>query len=146
MIKKSALKKEFELSSGLKLVPPLVEDSAAFFEDSLSSEDIFALKLVLTEVLNNGISHGNENDETLKVKGFIELDSAGGQLLITVTDEGKGFDWQVVLDDERLEPDDEQVMKEKGRGYLLIRVYGFEYKFNDKGNTVLLSKRVEPLT
>ncbi|MBI5556080.1 MAG: ATP-binding protein [Deltaproteobacteria bacterium] len=122
-------------SSTLDNVDKAVESIKFFF----SSREIhcrqFELIYILREALNNAVIHGNKKNSALKVSCTIGVDQ--NVVSITVTDQGKGFDWR------------EQIMKgpvstdsSSGRGLKSMAHFGFEIRFNDSGNTLYLTKKI----
>lgn len=89
-----------------------------------------------TEAVNNAILHGNKKDYTKKIAvtaGIIE-----NQVVITVKDEGMGFDFVNI---PATLPD---VKQERGRGLFLIRKFTDELAFEDNGSKIILSFNIQP--
>lgn len=103
----------------------------------LDDSALFDIRLCVEEVVRNAITHGNNNDKSLKV--IINYWFEGGSLIIEVEDEGRGFDPAVVPDPTA----DENIMKGSGRGIYLARKLMDSVEFNDKGNRVRLIKRLK---
>jgi len=101
------------------------------FEEEYSNVNI---PLAMNEVLINAIKHGNNGDETCFVEIRILADDI--KLQITICDEGNGFDVSKVPD-PRHAPN---LLKEGGRGLLLIKYYMDEVKFNEYGNEITIIK------
>jgi serine/threonine-protein kinase RsbW len=99
-----------------------------------SENAVFAIRLALDEALNNAISHGNQKDKTKKVT--IEYHIGEASVVITITDEGKGFD-PVEVPDPTL---DEYIERPHGRGIMLMRAYMTEVRFSRNGKSVTLVK------
>jgi serine phosphatase RsbU (regulator of sigma subunit)/anti-sigma regulatory factor (Ser/Thr protein kinase) len=95
---------------------------------------IFAVKLALEEAAINAIKHGNELDDTKKVTIGFAIDE--NKAVISITDEGEGFDPKDVPDPTS----DEFLMATSGRGLALIHAYMDEVRFNDKGNEITMIK------
>jgi serine/threonine-protein kinase RsbW len=104
---------------------------------NFSSEDIFAVHLALEEALINAIKHGNKMDPKKEVK--IEYLISSDKVEISMTDQGKGFNPEVVPD-PRL---GENLYKSEGRGLLLIQSYMDEVEFNKQGNSVRIVRYKE---
>jgi serine/threonine-protein kinase RsbW len=102
-----------------------------------SEEDIFAVHLALEESLINAIKHGNNMDPKKEVK--IEYSITSDKIEISMTDQGKGFNPEVVPD-PRL---GENLYKSEGRGLLLIQSYMDEVEFNKRGNSVRIVRYKE---
>jgi serine/threonine-protein kinase RsbW len=100
-----------------------------------SEQDIFGVRLALTEALVNAVRHGNQGDPGKQVRVYYRLTSA--EVEVEVEDEGQGFDPTGVPDPtspERLE-------QPGGRGLLLMRHYLSSVEYNERGNAVILRKR-----
>ena len=95
----------------------------------------FAIKLAVEEAINNAIKHGNKFDPEKRVD--LAYDVGPDQTVITITDQGDGFDLGAVPDPTA----DENLEKPTGRGIMLMRAYMDEVEFNDRGNQVRMVKR-----
>jgi len=96
---------------------------------------MFAIKLALEESLNNAIKHGNGYDPAKTVDVRFDIDPE--RVVITITDEGGGFDPAGVPDPTA----DENLEKPCGRGIMLMRAYMDEVTYNQTGNQVRMVKR-----
>lgn len=95
--------------------------------------------IAVREAVANAIKHGNHLDPGKKVE--IDLRVEGEDLVISVLDEGNGFDPGRVADP--LLP--ENLLKPDGRGIFYMGKFmdGVEYRFRDGGGTeVTLRKRI----
>jgi serine/threonine-protein kinase RsbW len=95
--------------------------------------------IAVREAVANAIKHGNHQDPSKKVE--IDLRVEGEDLVISVLDEGNGFDPDAVANP--LEP--ENLLKPDGRGIFYMGKFmdGVEYRFRDGGGTeVTLRKRI----
>ncbi|HEX2463761.1 MAG TPA: ATP-binding protein [Thermoanaerobaculia bacterium] len=95
--------------------------------------------IAVREAVANAIKHGNHLDPGKKVE--IDLRVEGEDLIISVLDEGNGFDPGRVADP--LQP--ENLLKPDGRGIFYMGKFmdGVEYRFRDGGGTeVTLRKRI----
>ncbi len=96
---------------------------------------LFAVKLALEESVINAIKHGNQLDSTKQVT--IEFSLCDDETVLSVSDEGEGFDPQAVPD-----PGQEEYLQSfSGRGLALMRAYMDSVEFNEKGNRVTMTKR-----
>jgi len=95
---------------------------------------LFAVKLALEESVINAIKHGNQLDSTKKVT--IEFSVDDEKTVLSVTDEGEGFDPSAVPDPTK----DENLEAFSGRGLVLMRAYMDKVEFNEKGNSVTMTK------
>ena len=100
-----------------------------------SQEAAFAIKLALEEGLNNAIRHGNGSDIRKSIQ--LSYDITGSRVVITIADEGAGFQ----LDDVPDPTIDENLEKPSGRGIMLMRAYMDEVRFNKRGNRIRMVKR-----
>lgn len=99
-----------------------------------TDHEIFGIRLALEEALVNAIKHGNQMDRTKNVHVAFRL--TGERFDVAVTDEGHGFDPGDVPDPTAVE----NLERPCGRGLMLMRHYMSEVHFNDRGNSVTLSK------
>lgn len=95
----------------------------------------FAIRLAMEEALYNAIKHGNRMDPAKAVE--VEVDVNKDRAIITITDQGEGFDPTGVPDPTT----DENLEKPSGRGIMLMRAYMDEVRFNRRGNQVRLVKQ-----
>ena len=121
------------LSSKLKSisqVEPFAKDLKLKYD---LSEEIFPKILIsITEAVNNAIIHGNLIDENKQVLLHSKL--TGGQLLICIEDEGRGFEPKAV-------PDpccEENIEKLGGRGVLIMKSLTDGIHFKNNGSKVEL--------
>lgn len=80
----------------------------------------FKLNIVLREILNNAVEHGNKFDKDKSVYCKIELLS--DHLIITVQDEGRGFN------KKEIRTNDLNPLKRRNRGFDIIEKYDFDYE------------------
>ncbi len=104
-------------------------DAAGFLDDSIRK-----MKITLTELMANGIGHGNREDHSRKVTigHIVDKDSA----VIAVMDDGEGFD-PLSVPDPTLP---ENLGKDHGRGLFIVRNYVDGIEHNKRGNRVLIRK------
>ena len=105
--------------------------------NDFSRNDIFAVHLALDEAFLNAIQHGNEMDPDKEVR--IAYSVGLDKIEISMTDEGKGFDPDVVPDPRY----GENIYKTKGRGLFLMRSYMDVVEYNKVGNSVRMVKYKE---
>lgn len=98
----------------------------------------FAIKLALEEAIVNAIKHGNQLDPAKKVT--IEASVTDKQTLLTVEDEGPGFERGSVPDPR----DPENLCKASGRGILLIESYMHQVTWSKHGRRLTMCRRNEP--
>jgi serine/threonine-protein kinase RsbW len=95
----------------------------------------FAIKLAVEEGMNNAVKHGSRFDSRKTVE--LVYDISKDRAVITITDQGGGFDPSAVPDPTA----DENLEKPTGRGVMLMRAYMDEVVYNSKGNQVRMVKR-----
>ena len=129
-------KLEFTLASdinNLKKIEQFVKQIAR--ELHLKADEKDNLAIVLTEAAGNAIVHGNQSDPEKIV--FIEAEIQPDLIVVTVTDEGTGFDPEAL--DDPLDP--ANLMKESGRGIFIMRTLAesIDYTFTDSGTILKIT-------
>jgi len=99
-------------------------------ERGFSKEDVFAVHLALQEAFINAVRHGNGMDSGKAVR--VEYSVDGERFVVSVADEGAGFDPESVPDPRC----GENLYKPNGRGLLLMRSYMDVVEYNERGNEV----------
>lgn len=89
--------------------------------DESSSDD---LSIVITELFNNAIHHGNKDDLDKEVK--IDFNLQVDHLEISVQDQGNGF----IPDQIRNPLEPENLLAESGRGIYLVKMLMDDTKFD----------------
>ena len=100
-----------------------------------SDASAFSIRLAIEEGLNNAIKHGNGYDPGKTVQ--VAFAVTPQQVVISITDEGPGFDPARVPDPTC----DENFEKPCGRGIMLMRAYMDEIHYNPCGNQVRMVKK-----
>jgi serine/threonine-protein kinase RsbW len=133
---------QFHLALGsrfenIELVQVVLDESLRRL--SCDDDTRYWVGIAVREAVANAIKHGNHQDPEKKVE--IDLRVEGEDLVISVLDEGNGFDPDRVANP--LEP--ENLLKPDGRGIFYMGKFmdGVEYRFRDGGGTeVTLRKRI----
>lgn len=100
------------LCSDLGLVKSFIENILEKLEEMIDDkETIFEVRLIMNELIINGIFHGNKYIESKKVQVILELKDH--KVVIHVKDEGTGIHY----DFESYNP---MELKCKGRGLILV--------------------------
>jgi serine/threonine-protein kinase RsbW len=96
------------------------------------------IEIAILEALANAVIHGNHENPEKQV--FLSCRcSMDGEVLITVRDEGEGFDSRIVPD-----PTEPQILLlTHGRGLHLMRALMDEVSFEEKGTVVQMRKRMK---
>lgn len=89
--------------------------------------------LSLVECVNNAIVHGNKLDPNKMVHIHYLINNQ--RIVVTVTDEGEGFDPDSLPDPTA----EENLTKECGRGIFLMKNLCDEIDFTDNGRTVTMT-------
>jgi serine/threonine-protein kinase RsbW len=94
----------------------------------------FDMVLGAREILNNAVVHGSQNNPDRQV--LYEARLEGQQLIMTVEDQGAGFDFDVVSRAC-------QVDRDCGRGICILERYFNEIRFTPPGNIVTVIRNLE---
>lgn len=125
----------FEFASDLAAVRPVQNAIVEAVEKHRFDEDsIFAIKLALEEALINAVRHGNKLDPSKHV--VVDAVVTNKKLVVTIGDEGPGFDRSKVPDPTALE----NLERPTGRGLLLIETYMDDVKFLNKGRSIQMTR------
>ncbi|NLJ41626.1 MAG: ATP-binding protein [Clostridiales bacterium] len=107
--------------------------------NSLDEEDLYEFRLIINELICNGIKHGNKGFCDKKVSIQIEeVDS--NTLDISVKDEGPGFDYSHIGRNNHKRKCLEEL--ESGRGLMLVNALCNKIQFNKEGNQVRVTKTI----
>lgn len=110
----------------------------------LDSEKCFDIKVILCELLQNSIKHGNVCDESKKIRVEIWLKEDSRVLGITVKDQGSGFKPVKTkhLPLDNLLDCNPASMDESGRGLFIVNELCDCMEFNSVGNAITVMKRI----
>ncbi len=101
------------ISSDLGLVKKFVENILEKLNEIIDNKDtIFEIRLIINELIINGIFHGNEYVESKMVQIYIELKK--DKIIMNVKDEGTGINY----DFSSYNPSE---LKCRGRGLILVK-------------------------
>jgi serine/threonine-protein kinase RsbW len=100
-----------------------------------SDHEVFSVRLAIEEAIVNAIKHGNQLDRAKSV--HISYCVGPDQFTIEITDEGEGFDPCDVPDPTLVE----NIERPCGRGLMLMRHYMCDVQYNDRGNSVHMTKK-----
>ena len=124
----------FLLSSSLKDLTAVEKISEQVGEEmNLSEDERDNLAIAMTEAVGNAIVHGNKKNAEKKVNIRIKIKSKR-DLCVSVTDEGKGFNPDKLIDPTH----PEHLMKEHGRGIFILKALMDEvsFSFSSSGTTL----------
>lgn len=108
----------------------------------LNSDQYFDIRIILSELLQNAIKHGNERGKKNKV--FLNVYIMNENVLnITIKDQGSGFNASKILQDElNRKVCDVQELTECGRGLCIIKNLCDRMDFNRRGNRITVLKKL----
>ena len=92
------------------------------------------ISISIDELLNNAMKHGNNYIETKKL--LIRFNFDHEQFMLSVQDEGQGFDYNNIVSDFS---GNAQTLPEK-RGLFIVNYLMDELSFNEQGNMVTMVK------
>lgn len=118
----------------IEVVESLAEKAADVMHFNDDEKD--SLAIAVTEAVNNAIIHGNKLDKNKKV--HIRFAFEGKKIIVTIKDEGQGFDPESLTDP--LAP--ENLLKESGRGIFILKslMDEVEFSFNSSGTILKMVK------
>lgn len=115
------------IPSSFDAVDSAVHSIETFLEmecPAIGEHDVFRIKFMIREMLNNGVEHGNHFDPEKKVGCILHADPPN--LTFDFYDEGPGVEV-----DETIIPDaKESPLRERHRGYQTILEMGFNIQIN----------------
>ena len=118
-------------TDSLHLVEKFVDDFSACCN---IDHDVYGNLLIATlEAANNAITHGNKLNEIKQVEISFAKDDES--ILLTVKDEGLGFDYKEIPDPTS----PENVENMSGRGVFLMSKLADEIEFKDNGSLVKMT-------
>jgi serine/threonine-protein kinase RsbW len=103
----------------------------------IGEEKLHTLLLVVSEAVNNGITHGNKRNRSKKV--HIQCSREDALLTVKVRDEGEGFNHRILPDPRSTE----NLLRESGRGVFLMREMMDSVSYNDKGTEVTMVLKID---
>jgi len=107
-------------------------------EAGFDDDEVMRIAMAVREAAVNAVLHGNAYDPGKKVS--LDFERIGGDLVITIRDQGKGLDLEKVPDPLAAE----NLLKTSGRGIFLIRSFMDEVVINPSltGTEIKLIKHV----
>jgi serine/threonine-protein kinase RsbW len=109
-------------------------------EASLDEDQRFHIAMAVREATINAVLHGNEYDPARQIE--VSLENTGKDLMITIADQGRGFDPDKIPDPLAKE----NLLRGTGRGIFLIRSLMDEVHFRQlhPGTELTLVKHLAP--
>ncbi len=111
---------------------------------SLDSEKCFDIKVILCELMQNSIKHGNVCDDSKKIRVEMWFKEDSRVLGITVKDQGSGFKPTKTkhLSLDREWGSNPVNMDESGRGLVIVHELCDCMEFNSIGNAITVMKKI----
>jgi serine/threonine-protein kinase RsbW len=123
------------IASDLKVLPEFVNSVLDKVRTlPFNQEQLHDIRLCLEEALVNAVKHGNNSDSRLFVQ--LAVESSDKSLAITVTDQGKGFDYRSLPDPTA----PGNLEKLSGRGVFLILNRMDKVEFSRGGSSITMTK------
>lgn len=133
---------EVQLESTLESVDRAEELVLEFIRSAgFDEEDQHKVGMAVRESMVNAVYHGNQYDPGKKAGLRLELQ--GRKLVITITDEGPGFELSRIANPLA----EENLLKQSGRGIFLIRAFMDELyvrRLSPRGSEVRMVKYPSP--
>jgi serine/threonine-protein kinase RsbW len=134
-------RRSFKLSSTMESVEEVeaAADQMAV-EAGLDEDQRFHIAMAVREAAINAVLHGNDYDPARQIE--VSLENTGKDLMITIADQGRGFDPGKVPDPLAKE----NLLRGTGRGIFLIRSLMDEVHFRQlhPGTELTLVKHLAP--
>ncbi len=133
----------FEITSNINSISSAVLDVMQYLDDScmvIKERTIFEVRVILNELLINSIVHGNKRNPNKKIMIRVGI-SVDGLFFIFVEDEGAGYNFKEYIN-KNVSTHEISEMTENGRGIMIIENLCDKIKFNEKGNKVVVLKRI----
>jgi serine/threonine-protein kinase RsbW len=102
----------------------------------IDADQQFDIRVILSELLQNAIRHGNANDSNKKVLIDVWYHDDSRILSICVTDQGQGFDVKRIIECREKSGCDALAMDESGRGLYIVQSLCDDIQFNPVGNAI----------
>lgn len=136
----------YSMPSCLDNIGGVVNQILKFVENyyhGISEGSVFELKVILNELLFNAVKHGNKFDSNKEVRICV-LNSSSNVIQIVIRDCGAGFDYTYVTNNrqDHKECDNFFMLKESGRGLLIVKSLCHSIRFNKKGNLISVTKKL----
>jgi serine/threonine-protein kinase RsbW len=128
-----------ELSTAKKILSEICEFISRAYP-GIDSDSSFEFKLIFSELLCNAVIHGNKLNKNKTVKVAVEA-APDNVVTAVVRDEGPGFDYKKFLRNARGDTFSD-IGGENGRGVWLVYRLADSLSFNQRGNEIKISKKV----
>ena len=127
--------KKIEIPSEIRYIKKTSIEILRFLQRMEIDKSIqFDVRLAVEEAIRNAMEHAHHYDKELPIMVSYTLDK--NKIEIEIKDRGEGFDFKKVPDPT----EDNNLMKEGGRGIFLIHKLMDKVIYNKKGNKVKITK------
>ncbi len=148
---------EIENSQGIRIYSEVIESNAfevckevrtildrLQMKSDINTDQCFDIKVILCELLQNAIKHGNQCEGQKKIGVDVWLQDNSQVLGITIKDQGCGFDPSSTMDLKFTQISECKPMNldESGRGLFIVQNLCDCMEFSPQGNTVTIKKRL----
>ena len=126
---------EKEIASDPDLLPELEEFIVELaMKSNLRDDKLNSLALSFSEAASNSVVHGNKFDKNKKIKITVRVNEK--KMIVTIKDQGKGFNISSVPDPTK----PENILKDSGRGIHIMRSFldDLRYNFTPTGTETIL--------
>lgn len=132
-----------ELASNLDSVDHAEEKALEIATQcGVGEDELHRVGMSVREAMVNAVVHGNKYNRNKKV--LLRVETTPDSMVVTIADEGAGFDPDQVPDPNS----GENVMRQSGRGIMLIRAFMDDYVVSRRsggGTEVKLVKKLAPV-
>lgn len=99
----------------------------------------FAVRVVMREGLTNSVRHGHKHRAEKLIRFALSI--RNDRLIMSIEDQGAGFDWKALRKEKRLFPKQGE-LEDHGRGFMIMDDYFDVCTYNEKGNCLILEKNI----
>lgn len=125
------------LPSCIQAISPFVAQLMSFLANFRNADGRdFEIEMAVSEALANAVVHGNHENPHKFVHVLCRC-STGGEISVTVRDQGQGFDSRAIPDPTAAD----NLCGEHGRGIYLMRAFMDEVTFEEGGTVVHMRKK-----
>jgi serine/threonine-protein kinase RsbW len=106
----------------------------------IDDDEEFKMRLVLTEAIQNAITHGNQDNPEKVVLIDYKFEPDKELLFFCITDQGKGFDLNQIADPTLPDLRD----KEGGRGVYFLKTFTEHLSYCNEAKAIQFTLKVQP--
>lgn len=137
-LKKRNRTRQIRIPSDIAYIKKVISKIEHFLKPyHVDKDTFFDIRLCMEEALRNAILHGNKGDKNLPV--LISYSFKDGKFIVEIEDKGTGFKPTKLPDPT----EDENLLREGGRGVFIMHKLMDEIKYSDMGNKVSMVKYIK---